>query len=232
MRNAATLIFSLALLTSLAFGQQDYVTRYDAYVGYAFLDSPGIGLFQNGVHFQAGVRPKTWYSLGFDYTFAAGDLTLTPDLLTTSLQQQLGAQLQQLAAAGQLPPGFTLAVPTHADTQTFTAGIQFSYRHFSKLTLFLRPDIGAIREVAKPHPRDPISAGVVAQLVPSGEKTDWTAFWGFGGGGDVILSKHLSIRVQSDLVWNHLFNDLLKNGRWTTRFSIGPAFNFGPNIVK
>ncbi len=232
MRNAATLIFSLALLTSLAFGQQDYVTRYDAYVGYAFLDSPGIGLFQNGVHFQAGIRPKTWYSLGFDYSFAAGDLTLTANELTTTLQQRLGVQLQQLAAAGQLPPGFKLAVPTHAETQTFTAGIQFSYRHFSKITFFFRPDLGAIHEVATPHPRDPISAAVVAQLAPSGEKTDWTAFYGFGGGADLLLSRHFAIRVQSDLVWNHLFDDLLKNGRWTTRFSIGPAFNFGRNIVK
>jgi hypothetical protein len=32
-------------------------------------------------------------------------------------------------------------------------------------------------------------------------------------------------------VWDHLFNDLLKDGRWTTRFSIGPCFNFGGNIV-
>jgi hypothetical protein len=30
----------------------------------------------------------------------------------------------------------------------------------------------------------------------------------------------------------HLFNDLLRNGRWTVRFSAGPAFNFGKNIKR
>lgn len=33
--------FGLALP---AFGEQEYVTRYDAYAGYAFLDSPHLGL--------------------------------------------------------------------------------------------------------------------------------------------------------------------------------------------
>jgi hypothetical protein len=31
-------------------------------------------------------------------------------------------------------------------------------------------------------------------------------------------------------VYDHLFNDVLKDGRWTVRFSIGPCFNFGRNI--
>jgi len=33
-------------------------------------------------------------------------------------------------------------------------------------------------------------------------------------------------------VYDHLFTDLMTNGRFTTRFSCGPAYNFGPNIVK
>jgi len=167
------ILFFLALLLSpRARAQQEYVTRFDAFAGYAFLDSPGIGLFENGFHFQAGIRPKTWYSLGFDYSIAAGDLTLTPNLLTTALRQQLGAQLTQLAAAGLLPPGFTLAVPTHSRTQTFAAGPQLSYRRFTKFTLFVRPSFGAIHEVATPHPRDPISAAIAQQLAPSGQVTD------------------------------------------------------------
>src|SRR5260221_6638008 len=87
-------------MTSPAFGQQEYVSRYDAFAGYTFLDSPHVGLFENGFQFQAGVRPKTWYSLGFDYSISSGDLTLTPNLLTNALQQQLALQLQQLATAG------------------------------------------------------------------------------------------------------------------------------------
>src|SRR5260370_6872788 len=121
MKWTPLLIFTavLLLITSPAFGQQEYVSRYDAFAGYTFLDSPHIGLFENGFQFQAGVRPKTWYSLGFDYSISAGDLTLTPNLLTTALQQQLAAQLQQLAAAGFLPSRFPLSVPPHSTTPNF-----------------------------------------------------------------------------------------------------------------
>jgi hypothetical protein len=48
---------------------------------------------------------------------------------------------------------------------------------------------------------------------------------------DFILTRHFAIRLQSDVVYDHLFNDILKDGRWTIRFSVGPAFFFGPNIV-
>ena len=234
MKWTPLLMFTAAwfFMTLPAFGQQEYVSRYDAFAGYTFLDSPHVGLFENGFQFQAGVRPKTWYSLGFDYSISSGDLTLTPNLLTNALQQQLALQLQQLATAGLLPAGFTLSVPAHSRTQTFAAGPQLAYRHLSKITLFVRPSVGAIREVATPHPTNAIAAAIAKQLVPSGQKTDWTAFYGFGGGADVLFSKHVGLRVQADLVYDHLFSDLLKDGRFTTRFSIGPCFNFGKNIVK
>jgi hypothetical protein len=232
MRTLLRFAVALVVLTSPVFGQQEYVSRYDVFAGYSFLNSPSVSLFENGFEFQIGVRPKTWYSLGFDYSISAGDLNLTPDLLTPELQLQLGAQLRQLAAAGLLPPGFALSVPTHSRTQTFAAGPQFSYRRFSQITLFVRPSIGAIYEVATPHPADPIAAGIAAQLAPSGDKTDWTGFYGFGGGADLLFSKHLAMRVQADLVHDHLFSDLLQKSRWTSRFSVGPAFNFGRNIVK
>ncbi|MCU1311729.1 MAG: hypothetical protein JWO20_2854 [Candidatus Angelobacter sp.] len=232
MRTLLRFAVALVALTSPALGQQEYVSRYDVFAGYSFLNSPSVGLFENGFEFQIGVRPKTWYSLGFDYSISAGDLNLTPDLLTPALQLQLGTQLQQLAAAGLLPPGFSLSVPTHSRTQTFAAGPQFSYRRLSQITLFVRPSIGAIYEVATPHPADPIATAIAAQLAPSGNKTDWTGFYGFGGGADLLFSKHLAVRVQADLVHDHLFSDLLQKSRWTTRFSVGPAFNFGRNIVK
>ena len=219
-------------MTSPTFGQQAYVSRYDAFAGYTFLDSPHVGLFENGFQFQVGVRPRTWFSLGFDYSISVGDLALTPNLLTSALQQQLGAQLQQLAAEGLLPTGYMLSVPTHSRTQTFAAGPQLAYRHFAKVTLFVRPSIGAIREVATPHPADPIAAGIAMQLAPSGQKTDWTGFYGVGGGVDLLFSKHVGVRVQADVVYDHLFSDLLKNGRVTARFSVGPCFNFGKNIVR
>lgn len=224
--------WTLLLLLPSAFAQQTYVSRYDLFTGYTFLDSPAVGLFENGFHTQVGIRPRTWYSLGFDYSVASGPLTITPNLLPTALQQTLGAQLAALAAAGRLPPGYALTVPADSLTQTFAAGPELTYRHFSKVTLFLRPSLGAIRETATPKPTDPIATAIVAGLVPTGHKTDWTGFFGFGYGFDVNLTKHFAIRTQSDLVWDHLFNDLLANGRWTVRFSVGPAFNFGRNIAE
>lgn len=223
---------ALFLVAPAAFGQQTYVTRYDFYAGYAFLDSPKISLFQNGFQTQIGFRPRTWYSLGFDYSYAKGNMTLTPDLLPTALQQTLGQTLAALAAAGRLPAGYHLSVPAEATSQAFAMGPQLAYRHFKKVTLFVRPSMGAIREYAVPKPGDPIAAAIVAGLAPAGHKTDWQGFFGFGYGFDLLLTNHFAIRTQGDLVYDHLFNDILKDGRWTTRFSVGPAFNFGRNIVE
>jgi hypothetical protein len=230
---AACVIAAASMLAPCLWGEQNYVTRYDAYVGYAFLDSPRISLFENGVAFQAGFRPRTWFSVGFDYSFSKGDATITPDLLTTELQQQLGAQLAKAAAAGLLPPGYELLVPIQSETHTFAFGPQLAYRRFTHATLFARPVFaGAIHEIATPVAQDPIAKAVVAQLAPSGTKTDTTWFLGFGGGFDILLSKHFAIRAQADWVYDHLFSDLLRDGRYTTRFSIGPAFNFGRNIAQ
>ena len=79
---------------------------------------------------------------------------------------------------------------------------------------------------------DPIGKLIVGALAPTGKKTDWTPFYGFGGGADFLFSKHIGVRVQADLVYDYLFNDILQDGRLTTRFSIGPCFNFGKNIQE
>jgi len=232
----ALVLFSLPLQ-----GQQTDVARFDGYVGYAFLDSPHVSLFENGIALQGGVRPRQWISLGVDYSYSRGDLSLTPPLLLPALQQTLGAELQQLAAAGLVPAGYSLVVPAHSVTQTFAAGPQLAYRHMKHVTLFLRPVFaGLIHESAtpKPNPSDPIQGAVVQGfqqlgLVPSsGTKTNTVPFVGFGGGFDILFSRSFGWRTQADLVYDHLFSDLLKDGRFTTRFSTGPCFNFGKNIVK
>lgn len=230
-----TMLIALAILIFLSLplsAQQSYVSRYDLFAGYAFLNSSKINLAEHGFQMQIGLRPRTWYSLGFDYSWSSGPLSLTPNLLPTDLQQRLAAQLGQLASAGLLPAGYTLSVPADSVTQTFAVGPQLAYRHFSKVTLFLRPSMGAIREVATPTPKDPIAKGIVAQLAPKGKKTDWQGFYGVGMGFDILATKHFALRTQADFVWDHLFNDLLKDGRWTTRFSIGPCYNFGRNIAE
>ena len=161
---------ALVMLAVPVFGEQSYVTRYDVYTGYSYFNSPKVSLTEHGFHLQAGFRPKLWYSVGFDYSIANGNLTLTPDLLPTALQQQLGAQLAQLAALGRLPAGYKLAVGSNSTTQTFETGPQLAYRHFQHVTLFIRPALGAMREVATPTPADPIAKAIVAQLAPEREE--------------------------------------------------------------
>jgi hypothetical protein len=230
--NRALILLALFVLAIPAFAEQDYVARYDVYGGYQFLNSNTVNMFQNGFHFQAGVKPRKWYALGFDYSRSNGMLTITPDLLTTQLQQQLGGMMQQLAAAGLLPPGYQLKLNADATTQTFAAGPQLTYRHFSHLTMFVRPSLGAIQEVARLQPSDAITKIAVAALAPEGTKTDWTYFYGFGGGFDVIASHHFALRIQADYVRNHLFSDTMANSRNTIRFSVGPAFSFGKPLER
>jgi hypothetical protein len=215
-----------------SFAQQDYVGLFDVYSGFTYLDSPSVNLAQRGYHLQVGVNPKTWYALGFDYSISTGHSALGPSELTTALQQQLGATFRQLVAAGIIPPTYQLIVPFDSTTQTFAAGPQLEIRHFSAVTLFVRPSIGAIHEVATLHGNDPIAAGIVQQLAPSGQKSDWTPFYGFGGGVDWNVSRHFSIRMQADFVHNHLFSDVLRESRNTVRLSIGPAFHFGRNVAR
>jgi hypothetical protein len=225
--------FAALCLSWPAFGQQDYVSQFSAYGGYALLASPKISLLENGFAAQFGFQPKTWYVLGVDYSISSWDTTVTPGLLTKMLQQQLGAQLAQLAAEGQLPPGYHFRVPTHSRTQTFVAGAQFVSHHFNHVTPFLRPLVfGAVHESAALHPTEPIAGAIVAQLAPSGTTTDTTWFIGAGAGSDVLLTKHFVLRNQVDVVWDHLFSGLLANGRWTVRYSFGPAFYFGRNIKQ
>jgi hypothetical protein len=210
--------------------QQSYVSRYDVYAGFADIDSPALGLNEKGFHAQVGMNPKRWLSFGGDYSVATGSELLTTDLLPKALQAQINGAQAQYIALGLLPANYHLAVPTDASTQTFAFGPQLAYRHFSKLTLFLRPSLGGLRERAVPHAADGFQKVIVAGLAPAGYKLDWTGFYGIGGGGDLSLSKHVGLRAQMDFVYNHPFNDILANGRWTFRYSIGPSFHFGRDV--
>jgi hypothetical protein len=244
------MLLAFLLLASPVFGQQTYVTQFDAFTGYNFLNSAKLGLSEPGFGAQFGFRPKTWYSFGFDFTASSGDMSLSPSLLPTSLQQPLGAIVGQFQAIGLLPASYALAVPAHSKTETFAVGPQLAYRHFKHVTLFLRPVFaGAIHETATPTPPADLLAALghlppatqaavmaavpkaLAPLMSGAEKTDTTWFLGFGGGFDILLTNHFAIRTQADYVYDHLFNDILADGRFTTRFSIGPAFNFGKNIA-
>lgn len=228
-----SLVPLLLLLASLpALAQQEYVGRFDVYNGFAWLDSPSANLAQRGYHLQAGVNVKTWLAVGFDFSTVQGNVTLVPELLNSALQTQIGGRVAALQGAGLLPPGYRVAVGTASTTQTFAAGPQWAYRHFAQVTFFAHPSIGAIHETATPHPSDPLTTAIIRQLAPSGSITDWEPFYGLGGGFEFRLVRHGTIRIQADFVHNDLFPDILKSSRNTVRLSVGPALQFGRNIIR
>lgn len=221
-----------ALSVASGNAQQSYVGRYDIYNGFAYFDSPDIHLNERGYHLQLGFNANTWLALGFDYSVVNGTLTITPDLLKPQLASAIASQLTPLVEAGAIPANYNLSIPVASTTQTFAAGPQLEYRHFQHVTLFIRPSIGAIYEVATPHPGDPIAAGVAQQLAPTGQKTDWKPFYGLGWGAEVNFTDHIGIRLQADFVHNALFTDVLKDSRNTWRLSVGPTLHLGKNIAR
>jgi len=222
---------SLLLLTSIAFGQQAYVGRYDIYTGFMYLDSSAINLGETGFHTQVGLNMATWYAMGFDFSTGTGDTTLTPSMLKSPLQQQINAEVGQLKAAGLIPASYALGVPMHSRTETYAVGPQVNYRHFGAITLFIHPDLGAMHEVATPHPDDMLGQAFVTQYAPSGVKTDWVGFYGVGGGFDLNITRHYGMKVHVDFVRDALFSDLL-NHRNELRFSVGPTVHFGSNVAE
>ena len=221
----------VALLSASVQAQQTYVSHYDIYTGFADLNSSALGLNQVGFHTQVGMNVRNWHSLGVDYSVTTGSNVLKPDLLPTALQQQLAPVILGFIEAGVIPPTYQLTIPTDVVTQSFAIGPQLAYRHFEKVTLFLRPSVGAFRLAATPHPADEVATVITKTLVPSGHKVDWTSFYGFGFGDEVHFNHRFGLRSQMDVVYNHPFNDILANGFWTLRYSVGPTFHFGRNIL-
>lgn len=235
-------LFLAALLLSLsvcAFAQQEYVGHYDVYAGYSYLDSPKLDLQQRGLNVQIGYNARRWLALGFDYSIQFGRASIVP----SDLKPQYAAAANELVAAYGpefgLPSNYVLWIPFDATTQTFTAGPQLNYRHFKKFTLFVHPSIGAIHEnIAASDHGDPFikevilpafqQSGVLKTLRPN----DTTYFYGFGGGADYNLTKHVHIRADFEFVHTYLFSNLLADSRNSSRLSIGPTFNFGSNVKR
>jgi len=225
------LLITLSVLPAFqAFGQQSYVGRWDVYGGFTRILQPSINLAEPGFNLQTGVRATTWLTLGFDYSVATSQNVLETGMLIPSLQSQLFSQLGQLTQLGVVPAGYKVAVPVDIRTQTFQVGPDFPIRKFESVTFFVRPNLGALQAVATPRPGDMITAGIVSQLTPAGKKTDWTYFYGFGGGLEFNVNHHFALRFQADFAHDQMFNDILKAGN-TIRFSVGPAFQWGENVA-
>jgi hypothetical protein len=230
MRPVGIVLAVSTLLSSAALAEQSYVGRWDAYGGFASIMQPSINLTEPGFNLQAGVRATTWLTLGFDYTVGTGRNTLEQGMLIPSLAGQIGTQLGQLEELGLVPPGYKLAVPVNTKTQSFQIGPDFPIRRFEAVTFFVRPNLGAIQVVATPRPADPVASEIVGQLTPTGKKTNWTYFYGFGGGLEFNVTHHFALRFQADFARDQLFSDILKASN-TIRFSVGPAFQWGTNVA-
>ena len=230
---SAVLLF--IVLTSLTgFCQQTYVGRWEVYTGYAFFDTPSLNLFQNGFNGEVGANVKPWVALGFDFSVFTGSNTITPGMLSTNVQQELGQAILAGMEAGLIPPGYRLTgVPSSSNTYTYSAGPQFNIRKFQAVTIFVRPALGALHESASLNPTDPVTKALVLGLPGHNlQKTDTVVFYGFGGGLDFNVTKHVSLSTAADFVRYNMFSGLLNGGRNTLRFSVGPKFHFGENIVK
>ncbi len=232
MRRSIFILLILSLFVPLsvvmcAAQAQEYVGQYDAYVGYAYLTTPNMNLDERGFQAQFGYNWKRWVALGVDTSYFGGGSSLTVPMLNNATIAKLAPILPLL------PPGYTVWSPYHANTFTITGGPQFNYRHFKYVTLFIHPDIGAMYQSIAVHPPDPIMASIVTSLIgPSMKTTQWTGFYGVGGGLDINVTKHIGLRFQSDWVYTAMFQNLLRDPQYTWRMSASPTFRFGKNVPQ
>jgi len=230
MRRSILILLLLLLSISVVSGfaqKQEYVGKYDAYFGFAYLTTPNMNLAQRGWQAQFGYNHRRWVALGFDTSYFGGNSSLTVPQLNNATIAKLAPILPHL------PPGFQVWSPYHANTFTITGGPQFNYRGFKYVTLFIHPDLGAMYQSVQAQPPNPIMTGIVTSLLgPSMKTSQWTAFYGVGGGLDLNVSKHVGIRFQSDWVYTNLFDNLLRNPQYTWRMSASPTFRFGKNVPQ
>lgn len=221
------LLFLVSLTSLTCFAQQEYVSKFDAYAAYSFLTTPKLNLFQNGFDGEFGWNVRRWVALGGDFSVMTGSSTLTTAQLSNATMAKLAPYLPLL------PPGFKLAAPYNSTTYTYSAGPQFNYRKFKAFTFFVRPALGAMHQSVSVNPGNPLVGQIVGGLIgPKMKTSDTVVFYGFGGGFDVNVSKHVGIRAASDFVHTNLFSNLLSPGENSVRFSIAPTWRFGGNVEK
>ena len=201
--------------------------RYGFYLGVPGTWIPSEALTGRGLEAQVGVLPRRWCTIGVDFTRLTGTEITTVDQIPSGPRKMLQAEVAELEAAGLLPANYRLQVSSAAESTLFSFGPQFNTRAHHGIMLFATPDLGALREKIRPHPTDPFVTSVVHEFIPSGEKVDWTPFYGAGGGVELPLSPHIGIKSMVDAVYSHPFNDLLAHGFWSYRLSTGVTYRFG-----
>jgi opacity protein-like surface antigen len=219
-------LFTLAILfcaCSVAFAQQDYVGRYDGFIGFSYLNTPSINLAGRGFNAEFGINKNRWLALGADYSLFVGHTSITPGMLTPGIQTQLAPLLPLLGPN----PG----IPFDSTSYTFTAGPQVNFRQLKWVTFFVRPDLGGMHQSANLKPASPVQALLLQRLVSGTKQTDLQLFYGVGGGFDINATDHMGIRVGLDYAHTKMFTSLLGQSQNNLRISVGPTFRFGPNVT-
>jgi hypothetical protein len=216
-------------ISACAFAQQDYVGRFDSFVGFSYLDTPLMNLMERGFITEQGVNINRWLAMGADFSVMTGHSGLKIGELVPADRD--------LALQYFGPYGVTdaYAVPYNSTTYTYSVGPQINIRkipRLKKVSLFVHPDIGAIHQIVTADPHTALDQMLVAALVPGGKRPDTTYFYGVGGGAQFAISKHFGLRMTADFVRLHLFSNLLADSRNSLRIGIGPSFNFGKNVPK
>jgi hypothetical protein len=214
----------LIFLSCAAFAQQDYVPRYEAFAGYTYFTAPAFNLVQRGFNVSGGVNLNSWLTIGGDYSWFEGHSDITIPDLKNSVKAQLAPLLPLL--------GPNPVLPFDSTTYTYTVGPQFNYRHFKRMTLFVRPVLVGLHESATLHANSPGTAIAIQALAPGGKKSDLQPGYGAGAGIDIGVTRHLGLHATADYVHVSLFNSLLKDPRNGVRVSVGPSFKFGRNVAE
>src|SRR5664279_3468389 len=221
------LLLFLCLGVMTCFSQQTFVSKYSAYGAYSYLSTPSLNLTQRGFDGDFGVNLRSWLTLGGDFSYAGGHSSLVPNDLSAAAQAKLAPFLPLL------PPGYVISVPYNSATYTYEAGPQFNYRGMKKVTLFVRPALGALHANVTVKPGDPIAKLIVAGLLgPNPSRSDTVVFYGFGGGATWEITPNFGLRVATDVVHYNFFSNLLNGGRNSVRFVVGTKFSFGKNILQ
>jgi len=219
----AMLLFALS---ACAFAQQSYVGRFDSFAGFTYLDTPKMNLMERGFITQEGVNINRWLAFGVDFSVMTGHSGLKIGEL---VPKDRDAAIYYF---GNYGVNAETAVPYNSTTYTYTAGPQINIRKFKKATIFVHPDLGAIRETVTADPKSTLDHALTNALVPGGQRSDTTYFYGVGGGVQYPVTKHFGLRFTADFVHLHLFSNLLADSRNSFRFGVGPSFSFGKNVKQ
>jgi hypothetical protein len=218
----------ILLFTLNCFSQQEFVSRYDAYGAYSYLETPSLNLSQHGFNGEFGYNWKRWVALGGDFTIVSGHTSLLPNQLNSATQAALAPYVPILMARG-----IPVALPYNSTTSTYMVGPQFNFRKFKSFTFFVRPGLGALHVSITAQPTNPIIAGIAGGMLgKSLSSSDTVVFYGGGGGFDFNASKHFGLRFAADYARFNMFTNFLNGGRNGVRITIGPTFRFGSNVPK